>query len=119
MKKSKILRKFLTTVSLCGTLCTNSNAIGATIPNLGSVSLSTGAGLVGGVFNNGDIGNIGSLAAVNILLGLATLNSTILKAANINLQSNTSVLNVPIGDEKSLRLKAKGRYNEVTLATNL
>ncbi|MDE8610906.1 autotransporter outer membrane beta-barrel domain-containing protein, partial [Rickettsia felis] len=55
MKKSKILRKFLTTASLCGTLFTSSNAAGATIPNLGSVSLSTGAGLVGGVFNNGDI----------------------------------------------------------------
>ncbi|WP_179945606.1 hypothetical protein [Rickettsia sp. Tenjiku01] len=42
----------------------------------------------------GDIGNIGSLAAVNVLLGSATLNSTILKATNINLQSNTSVLNL-------------------------
>ncbi|EAA25344.1 hypothetical protein [Rickettsia sibirica] len=42
----------------------------------------------------GDIGNIGSLAAVNVLLGSATLNSTILKATNINVQSNTSVLNL-------------------------
>lgn len=55
MKESKILRKFLTTASLCGTLFTSSNTAGATIPNLGSISLSTGAGLVGGVFNNGNI----------------------------------------------------------------
>ncbi|AAU03915.1 autotransporter domain-containing protein [Rickettsia typhi] len=55
MKKSKILRKFLATASLCGTLFTNSNATGAIIPNSGSVSLNTGAGLVGGVFQNGDI----------------------------------------------------------------
>ncbi|AJG33742.1 hypothetical protein [Rickettsia rickettsii] len=55
MKESKILRKFLATASLCGTLFTSSNTAGATIPNLGSVSLSPGAGLVGGVFNNGNI----------------------------------------------------------------
>ncbi|AAL03168.1 hypothetical protein [Rickettsia conorii] len=39
MKESKILRKFLATASLCGTLFTSSNTAGATIPNLGSVKL--------------------------------------------------------------------------------
>jgi len=55
-KKSNILKGFFATASLCGTLFASSNTLAATILTTGdNVSLNTGAGLVGGVFNDGDI----------------------------------------------------------------
>lgn len=53
-KKSNILKGFLATASLCGTLLASSN-VGATsiLTTGGNVSLNTGAGLVGGLFTNG------------------------------------------------------------------
>jgi hypothetical protein len=55
IKKSKILRKFLATASLCGTLFTSSNAAGATVLTTGlvDVNLNTNAGLAT-LFNNND-----------------------------------------------------------------
>ena len=66
-KKSGILKSFLATASLCGSLLSSFNAAGATVATTGSVVLSTGAGLAG-ILNDGDtiqiaLGGLG----VNIL----------------------------------------------------
>lgn len=52
--KFKILKGFLATASLYGSLISSFNTAGVTVATTGSVVLSTGAGLAG-VLNNGDI----------------------------------------------------------------
>ncbi|MCC8370278.1 MAG: hypothetical protein LN566_02790 [Rickettsia endosymbiont of Stiretrus anchorago] len=58
-KKSSILKSFLATASLCGSLLSSFNAtatgIVVTTTGLVDVNLSNGSGLVGGIFNNNNI----------------------------------------------------------------
>ncbi|BBJ31516.1 hypothetical protein RAS_06250 [Rickettsia asiatica] len=73
MKESKILRKFLATASLCGTLFTSSNITGATVLTTGliDVNLNTNAGLTT-IFNNNDtIQIVTSLPGIKILANKA------------------------------------------------
>ncbi len=123
------------TINAANINLTNNNSILTLFD--GNINNTTGVDGQGGIINlahdlvssniiTGDIGNIGSLAAVNVLLGSATLNSTILKATNINLQSNTSVLNLDDdilqcngGNGKILDLQGNTTVNSIVFADSV